>query len=260
MVEWRQALGDDFLAAQVFLRPTLHQAESYPCIHPVSCGCRHRVQFESEDEVSAICDCEEAGCEPIFLRPADLLIHALNGEMIAAALRRAFGFDKLESVGLGDSRSRSVGSWGICRSHVYFNVPISEKGLLLEVERLSAATLDPFILLTPTSRFCTPLVQRALRRQGCVQMALAGVVVLTSGGQLEIGLRAQKPIVEAFLQDFGTRITEGTPLERAIARVEEKLNAIAKSRVPIGNRSGFRGCGSLAHWKLSRRLDIGRSV
>jgi hypothetical protein len=186
IVEWRQALGGDFFAAQVFLRPTLQQAESFPCTHLMSCGCRHRVQFESEDEVSAVCDCEEAGCEPIFLRPADLLIHALNGEMIAAALRHAFGFAKLENVGLGDSRSRLVGSWGVRRSRVFFYVPINENGFLSEIDKLSSAMSEPFVLLTPTSRFCTPMVHRAMRRQGNAQLSLAGVLSLSKSGQLEL--------------------------------------------------------------------------
>ena len=112
LVEWQDALGEDFEAARQFLRPTQKQADSYPCVQPNSCACRHRVVFESEDDVCAVCDCHEAGCDTISLRAKDLIIHALNGKLLAAAIRRAFQFDELENAEFGDLRSRLVGIWG----------------------------------------------------------------------------------------------------------------------------------------------------
>jgi hypothetical protein len=227
LMEWRNELGTDFSAARSFLRPTSQQVESYPCNHTVSCGCRHRVIFESPEDVSAVCDCEEGGCEPILLGLNDLIVYALDGKTLAAAIRRAFRFSEIESGGFDGLRSYLVGGWGIRRSHVFFNVPISESGLLKEIDRLCAVIPDPFVLLTPTSRFCTPMVQRALRRQGCAQMALAGTIKLAVPGVLEL-VTSAKAAVDALLADFGKRVTEGKPLELAIARVEEKLNVIAK--------------------------------
>jgi hypothetical protein len=161
LMEWKEELGDDFSAARVFLRPTQIQAESYPCTQMVSCGCRHRVIFDSPDDVIAQCDCEEAGCEAILLKAADLIIYSVDGEMLATDIRQAFYFDKSEIVDFGEARSRWVGCWGVRRSRGFFYVPISEKGFLKEVERLSSAVPDPFILLTPTSRFYTAMVERA---------------------------------------------------------------------------------------------------
>jgi hypothetical protein len=171
LMEWKQEFGDDFAAARAFLRPTQQQAESYPCSQAFACGCRHRVIFDSPEDITAMCDCEEGGCDPIRLRPSDLIVYDLDGRMLAAAIRRAFHFGELESAGFEEVRSRLVGSWGVRRSRVFFNVPISEKGLLKEIERLCAAVPDPFIVLTPTSRFCTPMVERVLRLQGCAHMA-----------------------------------------------------------------------------------------
>jgi hypothetical protein len=228
-MEWKQELGDDFAAARVLLRPTQHQVGSYPCSHPISCGCRHRVMFDSPEDVSAVCDCEEAACEPISLRPSDLIVYALDIGMLAAALRGAFHLNELESVGFEEVRSRLVGGWGLRRSRVFFNVPVSEKGLLKEIDRLCATVPDPFVLLMPTSRFCTPMVERALRLQGCAHLALAGIVTPTAPGILEI-VPAAKIAVDTVLGDFGKRVAQGRPLDRAIARVEEKLDTIANSR------------------------------
>jgi hypothetical protein len=229
LMEWKQELGDEFASARVFLRPTQQQAGSYPCSHPSPCGCRHRVIFDSPEDVSAVCDCEEAGCEPIFLQADDLIVYALDTSMLAAAIRRAFRFAEFEGGALEELRSRLVGSWGIRRSRVFFNVPISEKGLLKEIDRLCTAVPDPFVLLTPTLRFCTPMVERTLRLQGCAHMALAGIATLTGPALLEL-VPAAKASVDAVLGDLGKRIAQGRPLELAIARVEAKLDAIAKSR------------------------------
>jgi hypothetical protein len=194
------------------------------------------VIFDSPEDITAMCDCEEGGCDPIRLRPSDLIVYDLDGRMLAAAIRRAFHFGELESAGFEEVRSRLVGSWGVRRSRVFFNVPISEKGLLKEIERLCAAVPDPFIVLTPTSRFCTPMVERVLRLQGCAHMALTGIVTLTAPGLLEL-VPAAKNTVDAVLGDFGRRVAQGKPLELAIARVEAKLDAIAKSREQARTRS-----------------------
>lgn len=258
MVEWRDALGNDFEAARVFLRPTQQQAESYPCVQPFSCGCRHRVVFDSEDDVSAICDCEETGCEPICLNLSDLIVHSVDGKVLTASIRNAFKFDELENIGFGDCRSQLVGSWGARRSCVLFYLPISENGFLSEIDRLSSAIPDPCLLLTPTSRFCTPMVQRALRRQGHAQLTLAGIVGLVGPGHLEL-IPAGKPVVDAVLEDFEKRISDGTPLERAIRRVEDKLKAIAKNLTLAkgGAVSEEAAQGALA---IVKKLDAGHRL
>jgi hypothetical protein len=229
LMEWEKELGTDFQAARAFFHPTQQQVGSYPCTRSNPCGCRHRVIFESPEDVCAVCDCEEGGCEAIQLGPNDLIVYTLDGRVFAASIRRAFHFDEINSSGFEGVRSYLVGSWGVRRSQVFFNVPISESGLLNEIDRLCAAVPDPFVLLTPTARFCTPRVQQALRRQGCGQMPLDGTLTLTAPGVVEL-IPAAKSAVDAFLGDFGKQVAQGKPLELAIARVEAKLDAIAKSR------------------------------
>jgi hypothetical protein len=258
LMEWEQELGDDFSAARVFLRPTQQQAGSYPCAYPISCGCRHRVVFDSPEDVSAVCDCDEGGCDPMLLRPSDLIVYALDGSMLAAAIRRAFGFDEIHSGGFEGLRSYLVGGWGIRRSHVFFNVPISENGLLKEIDRLCAAVPDPFVLLTPTSRFCTPMVQRALRRQGCAQMALGGVLKLITPGVLELVPDA-KGAVDVFFGGFGRHVAQGKPLELAIGRVEAKLDAIARSRMGQQTEAVSEDAARQA-LEIVRKLDAGDRI
>jgi len=259
-VEWEQAMGEDFAKAREFLCPTQEQAGSYPCRRPVPCGCRHRVIFDSPEDVSAVCDCDGEGCERLILRAEDLIVYALKAGMLAEAIRRAFAFDGSGAAGFGELRSWLVGSWGARHSPVFFYVPIRESGVLAEVEQVCAAAPDPFILLTPTKRFCTPLVQRALRRHGCTHLALAGIVALTAPGHLEI-LRSEKQSVDLVLGEFGKRVPEGKALERAMARVEAKLDSIAKRTLQARPESeGMSENVARQAFELVRKLDEGHAT
>ncbi|HEY3863141.1 MAG TPA: sigma factor-like helix-turn-helix DNA-binding protein [Verrucomicrobiae bacterium] len=258
LMEWQQELADDFEAARAFLRPTQEQIESYPCTHLIPCGCRHRVIFESEEDISAVCECDDAVCDRISLRTSDLIVYALDGGMLAAAIRGAFRFNELENVGFEELRSRVVGSWGVRRSPVFFNVPISESGLQKEIDRLCAAVSNPFVLLTPTARFCTPMVQRALQRQGCAQMSLEGVVSLTAPGVLGL-IPAAKATVDVFFGDFGKQVGRGKPLELAIARVEEKLKAIAKE-LALPKAEAVSPEAAVGAFAIVQKLDDGHRL
>jgi hypothetical protein len=145
-------------------------------------------------------------------------------------------------------------------SPVFFYVPIRESGVLAEVEQVCAAAPDPFILLTPTKRFCTPLVERALRRHGCTQLALAGLVALTAPGHLEI-LPSEKHSLDLALGEFGKRVPEGKALERAMARVEAKLDAIAKRTLQAGPEiEGMSDNVARQAFELVRKLDEGHTT
>jgi hypothetical protein len=123
------------------------------------------------------------------------------------------------------------------------------------MDRICAAVPDPFILLTPTNRFCTPMVQRALRRHGSTQMALAGIVALTDPGHLEI-LPSAKHSVDLVLGEFAKRVPEGKALERAVVRVEAKLDALAKRS--LGERpetDGMTESVARQAFGLVRKLD-----
>lgn len=201
-----------------------------------------------------MCECEENGCEAIQLGPTDLIVYTLDGRMLAASIRRVFHLDEINGA-IEGVRSYPVGIWGVRRSRVFFNVPISESGLLNEIDRLCAAITDPFVLLTPTTRFCTPRVQQALRRQGCGQMPLDGTLTLTAPGVVEL-IPSAKSAVDAFLGDFGKQVAQGKPLELAIARVEAKLDAIAKSRSQVAaNEEEFPAEVARQALALVKQLD-----
>jgi hypothetical protein len=120
---------------------------------------------------------------------------------------------------------------------------------------MCTAVPDPFIFLTPTKRFCTLTVQRALRRHGSTQLALAGMVALTSPGHLEI-LPSEKQSVELVLGEFAKRVPEGKALERAVARVEAKLDVIAKmSREVRPDTEGVTEDVARQAFELVKKLD-----
>jgi predicted DNA-binding protein YlxM (UPF0122 family) len=86
-------------------------------------------------------------------------------------------------------------------------------------------------------------------------MALGGILRLKSLGVLEL-IPAAKPTVDAVLGDFGKRAAEGKPLELAIARVEEKLNAIARNRSLEGNDAVSEEVARQA-FAMVKQLDSG---
>jgi molybdenum-dependent DNA-binding transcriptional regulator ModE len=207
MLEWRREMGPDFDACARFLAPTPRLAASYPCTSPVCCHCRHRVQFESADVVCTVCQCGECSGEPVQIPIEDLVVHALDGPKLGAAIREAFGFSGAVALSASQREARQLGTWGGCRTPVYFYIPISEGKTLVEIERLDVAARDPYVLLTPTDRFCGARVQGALRRSGSAQLGLAGIVKVRETGAMRLAEQAAIMVDTVFGEVQRRRLT-----------------------------------------------------
>jgi len=196
--EWRREMGTDFEACSRFLAPSSIQVENYPCTNPVRCHCRHRIVYESEESLLAVCECADGGCDSILLGLRDVIVYTFDSVKMGAALREAFGFHG--SVALHSNRraARQIGTWKDLRTPVFFYVPISEDGTVREIERLETAASDPYVLLTPSNRFCGPRVQGALRRNGSVQLGLSGIVKVKSCGALRVAEEAAATLDTVF--------------------------------------------------------------
>ena len=238
LVEWQREMGADFEACAQFLTPTTRQMESYPCMHPVGgcrCRCRHRVVHKSADEAEAVCECGE-GCEPIVITPKDLVVYVLDGVKIGAAIREAFGFAGSVSLEAGQREARQLGMRRECRTPVFFYVPVSEGTTLKEVERLQSAMGSPYVLLTPTDRFCGPLVQR---RGGAAQLGLAEAVAVEGQGLLRVKAEASGLVNGVFSEverrrmsqpDTGILLKE---IHREIASVRTEYHELRESKARL---------------------------
>ena len=284
MLEWRREMGPDFDACARFLAPTPRLAASYPCVSPIRCHCRHRVQHESADVVCTVCQCGECSSEPTQIPIEELVVHALDGPKIGAAIREAFGFTGSVAISASQREARQLGTWGGCRTPVFFYIPISEGKTLVEIERLDIAARDPYVLLTPTDRFCGSRVQGALRRSGSVQLGLSGIVAVQGSGALRLAEQAAGMVDTVFSEverrrlgrpdatillreiqrEIATVRTEHHELRAAKARLEEmQAQGLFKFTQKVDPKSFRILCAILAEGdvsKASRTLDIGDST
>jgi hypothetical protein len=95
--------------------------------------------------------------------------------------------------------------------------------LLNEIERLAAVVGGPFILLTPTSHLCTPVVQGMLNRQGCVQLSLADTLTVAADGQFHLA-RSIQPLLESI---GAAQIQKNAALQKTMTRIDRKLETLS---------------------------------
>jgi hypothetical protein len=107
---------------------SVNSRQPHTLARATSCGCRHRVIFESPEDVSALCDGEESGCEPILLEANDLIVYALDGKALAAAIRiatRDYHVVRTQPVARRFANcARSLCVWHAFTTSIYDELPI----------------------------------------------------------------------------------------------------------------------------------------
>src|SRR6266850_1677612 len=157
LADWQASFGPDFPLLEPFLKGTTRQAQSYPCPEHPPCECRHVVR-ETESGLIAICTCGPGECEPVSIRPKDLMVYVLDRRELGRAISRALGFTPLDDAprftpSYSTLGIQEIGSHGPFSSPVY--LAFAPNGSLLrELENLFAARPGPFVLLTPTRAGC----------------------------------------------------------------------------------------------------------
>lgn len=220
--EWEHELGPEVERVWPFLRPANGLAESYPCRNPLGCEWPHRVEALAPGRWLAVCGPDD-GCPPIELKREDLVVYGVDTGALCGGIARGFGLGACGSRKVAGARAERVGICGPASSGVYVMLPGDSAGMMREVDRLFNAQPEPFVLLTPTGAHCSPDVESALRRQGCMHIALSSAVAIGVDGALSV-----TEAVARLLAEFGRRCSEGRGLAKAVERIDRNIEAVAK--------------------------------
>jgi len=185
MPEWRFALGDHLNQVIPLLIPSDQQAESYPCTHAHSCGCRHHIYYHSAEEIVALCDCEDNACEPIHLKPADLMLYRIHMPHLAKAICQTLALATVMPTELGH-RTWQIGSWSNTQTPVFFHTAQGPADFLEEIENIHSRISAPFIMTTPTRRPCSEAVQGMLNRHNLAHIALGDTINVDAEGRFKL--------------------------------------------------------------------------
>ncbi len=200
LVEWRNALGQDFTDAEPFLIPTNRHSPIYPCTNKSPCGCYHEVIEHPSGRIVAACRCDTRECKTIPLQAKDTFIYALDSQKFSKAIRDALNFTPNGITSSTTAQNRwLVGIHSEAHSPVYFLTRNSEENFLQGLEELVNTEPAPFILLAPSNQFKTPTVQAVLQKHRSVLVPLSSALSLKNSGKFAVRQSIQ-PILDQFKQ------------------------------------------------------------
>ncbi|MHB9036382.1 MAG: hypothetical protein ACYC64_06920 [Armatimonadota bacterium] len=183
--EWRQLAGDEYEAGKAFLRPMQELARSYPCTRSYPCGCCHRVVIHSDDDIVAVCTCEDQDCDRIRLTKSDIIPYELDRNALYRAMAKSM---PLEVKGADVPHlhwTTQVGNYipskGF-RLRIFLTTQIDSRGFHNVVLNLLTRDREPFILMAPTSNLCEPDCMELLKDRRAVFVALSDVFVVDASG------------------------------------------------------------------------------
>jgi hypothetical protein len=222
MAEWKRELGSEFEQARPFLQLRPEVATSHPCMNLLGCEVPHWVEEVGPGKWVAVCE-EDEVCPTFELKGEDVLVFGLDVRLLCDQVAKGLGLSPTFVTKLGQVRAVPVGTHGAMRSDVFLMFPRDVARMAREVERLICAHADPFLVFTPTGGYCTPEVESALKRQGCLHLALSRVLGLGGAGMLK-----PAPAAAAVLAEFEKRHSKGPGLEKAVERIDRNMEAVAK--------------------------------
>jgi len=228
LAEWQEVLGADSPMFQPFLRPTNKQALDYPCTNRPPCGCRHEV---IPSLMVAACRCEAQECGRIKVEPKDVLVYALDARKFCGAIRDALGFaapPDENAVIDGARHSWPVGIHRETHAAAYLSIRQTEGDFVSELDGILRGVAEPFILLTPTQRHQTAVVQGILQRQRCALIPLSGSLALSGTARFTV-----TNSIQALLDRFAAGLAEGKGLVRTVEKLGRDLEAVAKGNYEL---------------------------
>jgi hypothetical protein len=207
------------------------------------------VREDLEAGFVAVCCCGDGNCPPLRLDPAQTAIYELDLGSLSAAVAQGLNLSGSsarsgpKTVVKGSEQTRSqaqierpVPDWrqlghcqcGPLRAPAYFLVPSSQASLLAEIEELLCNTGGPFLLVLPSRRHLTNLVQRAIHRHSCATLTLDGVLVPGDAGHF-MPIRSLDDLVGSLT----ARMAESTQSGDLLRAIHEDLAALRKE---LGNK------------------------
>jgi hypothetical protein len=180
--EWRQHTGADFEAFKAgFLQKAGRNARSYPC--PRKAGCTHEVRPRGHGFVGVCKDDDGTGCDDILLTIEEIEVWEVNLARLGRAIAQALKCDAKDAK-LGLDGTRQIASLGDAPLPILLTVQHDGDGFGDVVAQLVARFPEGFVLLAPTSRFCTAAATDLLGRVNAGFFSLESCVTLLASGKL----------------------------------------------------------------------------
>lgn len=180
--EWQRHAGPDFEAFKAgFLQKAGRVAKSFPCPH--KSGCWHEVRPRGRGFVGVCKEDDGTGCDDLLLTAEDVEVWELNLVRLGRAIAQALQCDAKDAK-LGLDRTRQIASLGDAPLPVVLTVQHDETGFGGVVAQLVARWPKGFILLAPTSRFCTATATELLGRVNAGFFSVESHVTVLAGGKL----------------------------------------------------------------------------
>ncbi len=183
---WEAQCGAEVAVLRPHLKPTDTRAGHYPCPRLRPGSCPRRIVELDDGSYLAVCGDREERCEPVALNPEDVYFQSLDIRGFSRALAQALGV-RWQEPALRDDRT-----WGIglsdrreTRSQPVFLI------LLPDSQRFAAVVMNlllsvsgAFVIVAPTHRHRSVVLQEMLASRGVTFIALEERVVLDEAGQL----------------------------------------------------------------------------
>ena len=166
---------------EAFLQKAKRKASSVQCPHLE--GCTHELRLRGNGYVAKCKDDDGAGCDDFLLSADAAEVWEVNlkrlGAAIAGALKCVVKDEKLEL-----NRTRQIASLGSAPLPILLTVQHDKDGFSEVVARLVAKLPKGFVLLAPSSRFCTATATDMLGRVNAGFFDLETHVELLESGKL----------------------------------------------------------------------------
>lgn len=180
--DWALHLGGDYPAArEAFLQKAKRKASSVQC--PRVEGCTHVLEPRGDGYVAKCKDNDGAGCDDFLVSADAAEVWEVSWRRLGAAIAGALKCNAKDAT-LGLDRTRQIASLGSAPLPILLTVQHDQDGFEEVVARLVAKLPKGFVLLAPTSRFCTATATELMGRVNAGFFTLDEHVTILPSGKL----------------------------------------------------------------------------
>lgn len=149
--DWNENAGSEESGVKnTFLKNSTEYTRWLSC--PLGCGCRHEVFKRDANQMVAVCRCVPRGCNDLLVKPQGIELLEFNATKFGRAVARAFECDARERP-TAQPMTWQIGAKFTTSVSVFLTIQSNQESFSKVVAELVARQRQPFILLTPTSRW-----------------------------------------------------------------------------------------------------------
>lgn len=171
---WQTGRGPDYALIQPWLAATATVGAIYPCPYPSAGHCPRRIVDYGNGLYAALCREPHKVCPDVPLTPREVLLHELDVGVLVAAVAPILGVRPQPPVPRGDT-TWAIGTSKLWSTHgqpVFLIVVPQTARFLAALEKLLFDVPGPFLVLAPTNRHRSVMVQERMQSRGIGFIAL----------------------------------------------------------------------------------------